>query len=317
VGGVYEIALTVTACLRSGTAVDVAWAVETRGFSSRDRNEALALTPGGGRVGSVLSGSLNEELADLASGGSRGRLLDLRVGDLAASSAGLSCGGDARCVLVSATELPGALWDHLRNRDAVCLVSAREGDRIGATAMFTAASISEAPPAAQDLFRQGTSATGVLPDSVVSVFRPVPKLALIGAGAICEALQAAGGLLGWHTQAVTDASSAAGVVAGLAAMDNLVVLSHDDDVAGTALETALAGDVGYIGALGSRRTQQSRAQWLADRGVTDLRRVYGPAGLDVGATTPAEIAIAIVAEALSVRSGSVLQSLRDRTGSIH
>ncbi|MCW2694312.1 MAG: hypothetical protein JWM67_2916, partial [Mycobacterium sp.] len=79
----YEIALTVTACLRSGTAVDVAWAVETRGFSSRDRNEALALTPGGGRVGSVLSGSLNEELADLASGGSRGRLLDLRVGDLA------------------------------------------------------------------------------------------------------------------------------------------------------------------------------------------------------------------------------------------
>jgi xanthine dehydrogenase accessory factor len=45
--------------------------------------------------------------------------------------------------------------------------------------------------------------------------------------------------------------------------------------------------------------------------------VYGPAGLDVGASTPAEIALAILAEALSVRSGSVLQSLRDRTGSIH
>jgi xanthine dehydrogenase accessory factor len=95
------------------------------------------------------------------------------------------------------------------------------------------------------------------------------------------------------------------------------VLSHDDELAGPALEAALAGDVGYIGALGSRRTQQSRAQWLADHGVTDLERVYGPAGLDIGANTPAEIAVSIIAEALATKSGSTPRSLRERTGSIH
>ena len=48
------------------------------------------------------------------------------------------------------------------------------------------------------------------------------------------------------------------------------MISHDDEVAGPALAAALAGEVGYIGALGSRRTQQSRADWLAYRGITDL-----------------------------------------------
>ena len=77
------------------------------------------------------------------------------------------------------------------------------------------------------------------------------------------------------------------MIAGLAGLDKLVVISHDDDLAGPALAAALDGPVGYIGALGSRRTQQSRADWLAYRGITDLDRVHGPAGLDIGASTPA------------------------------
>jgi xanthine dehydrogenase accessory factor len=140
---------------------------------------------------------------------------------------------------------------------------------------------------------------------------------IVGAGAIAEALQAAAALLDWHTQPVTDVSTAKGVIAGLAVLDKLVVISHDDDLGGPALEAALASDVGYIGALGSRRTQQSRADWLASRGVTDLDRVHGPAGLAIGANTPAEIAVSIIAEALAVRSGSDPGSLRERTGSIH
>ena len=88
-------------------------------------------------------------------------------------------------------------------------------------------------------------------------------------------------------------------------------------MAGPALRAALAGEVGYIGALGSRRTQQSRADWLAYRGITDLDRVHGPAGLDIGANTPAEIAVSIIAEALAVASGEERGSLRERPGSIH
>jgi xanthine dehydrogenase accessory factor len=314
---VYEIALTVSACLRAGTKVDVAWAVETHGFSSWDHGEALALTPGGGRVGSVLSGSLNDQLADLALQGVERRLVSLHVGDLDASRAGLSCGGDARCLLIPATDLPAELWEHLRRREPACLVTSIDGDQVTATSFFSSATIETAPEDVTQLFRRGVSQSQVNEDAVITVLWPVPQLLIVGSGAIAEALEAAAHLLGWHAQAVTDASSATGLIAGYAAMDNVVVLSHDDETAGPALEAALAGDVGYIGALGSRRTQQSRAQWLADHGVTDRERIYGPAGLDIGANTPAEIAISIVAEALATRSGSTPTSLRDRTGSIH
>jgi len=97
----------------------------------------------------------------------------------------------------------------------------------------------------------------------------------------------------------------------------MVVTSHDVEVAGPALAAALASPVGYLGALGSRRTQQARADWLAYRGITELDRVHGPAGLDIGATTPAEIAVAILAETLAVRAHASAGPLREKSGSIH
>jgi xanthine dehydrogenase accessory factor len=314
---VYEIALTVSACLRAGTRVDVAWAVETHGFSSRDHSEALALTPGGGRTGSVLSGSLNDQLADAAASSTTGRLVALHIGDVDATLAGLSCGGDARCLVVSAAELPVELWPQLLSRLPVCLVTKLAGDRIVETTMFTAESIDEADEDIAAMFRHGVSDTTVTADTVVTVLWPVPKLVVIGGGGIADALEAAAGLLGWNAVTVNDASSAIGLIAGLAAMDNVAVLSHDLEVSGPALEAALRTDVGYIGALGARRTQQARAQWLADHGVTDLDRIHGPAGLDIGANTPAEIAVSIVAEALATKTGSSVVSLRERPGQIH
>jgi xanthine dehydrogenase accessory factor len=314
---VYEIAMTVAACLGAGTRVDVAWAAEVRGISSRERNEALAITPGGGRVGGVLSGSLNDQLVDLAAGGASGRVLDLHVGDLDAELAGLSCGGDARCVLVSAAELPAELWQRLRDRDPVCLVSRLDGDRVVETVLYGGDTIDAAGEEAARLFGRGTSGTSVTPDAVITVLWPIPQLVVVGAGAIADALRAAANLLGWHTQVMSQANAATGVIAGLAALDKVVVISHDDELAGRALSAALAGQVGYIGALGSRRTQQSRADWLAYRGVTDLSRIHGPAGLDIGANSPPEIAVAILAEAMAVASGRSPSSLRERSGAIH
>jgi xanthine dehydrogenase accessory factor len=309
--------MTVAACLGAGTRVDVAWAVEVRGVSSRDRNEALAITPGGGRVGAVLSGSLNDQLVDLAASGASGRLVDLHVDDLEAELAGLSCGGDARCVLVSAADLPAELWQRLRDRDPVCLVSRLDGERVVETALFDRDTIDAAGEEAARLFASNASATTVSAEAVTTVLWPIPQLVVVGAGAIADALRAAANLLGWHTQVMTQASAATGLIASLAALDKVVVISHDDELAGRALAAALAGQVGYIGALGSRRTQQSRADWLAYRGVTDLERVHGPAGLDIGANSPPEIAVAILAEALAVASGRGAASLRERSGAIH
>jgi xanthine dehydrogenase accessory factor len=314
---VYEIALSVAACLRAGTQVDVAWVVEAHGFGSYDPTDALAITPGGGRIGELLSGSANDQLADLAANGSTGRAVDLQVGEVDALAAGLSCGGDARVLLVPATDLPAELWERLRIREPVCLITRLDADQVASTTLYAAETIAEAGEDVARQFGRGVSDTTVTADTVVTILWPVPKLLIVGAGAIADALGAAAGLLGWHTQIATDVSTATGVTAGLAVLDKLVVTSHDDDLAGAALEAALDGDVGYVGALGSRRTQQSRADWLASRGVTDLGRIHGPAGLDIGANTPAEIAVSILAEALAVKSGSSARSLRERSGSIH
>jgi xanthine dehydrogenase accessory factor len=314
---VYEIALSVSACLRAGTRVDIAWAVQTQGFSSRDKNEALAITPGGGRIGSLLSGALNDQLAELSDRGVTGRMVELPVGDLEAELAGLSCGGVARCLLIPAVDLPAGLWEGLRNRDPICLVTRVDGDQVLDIGMFDQATIADAGEDAARLFGRGASDTLVAPDAVTTIFWPVPKLVIIGAGAIADSLRTMADLLGWQTQVITERRIATGVIAALAVLDKVVVISHDDDLAGPALASALAGEVGYIGALGSRRTQQSRADWLAYRGVTDLARIHGPAGLDIGANTPPEIAVAIVAEALAISSRTSAGSLRDRSGSIH
>lgn len=312
----YDIALSVAACLRAGTRVDVAWAVQAEGFASRDPNEALAITPGGGRIGAVLQGSANGQLAELAGQGRSGHLVSVTVGEFDAQLAGLACGGQARCLLVEAAQLPAGLWDRLRERDPVCLVAHLDGDLITSIELYDRATISGAGEEAQRRFGRGISDSLVADDAVITVLWPVPKLVIVGAGGVADAVKANAELLGWQVQTATDADAATGLIAGLAVLDNLVVVSHDLELAGTALAAALAGGVGYIGALGSRRTQQTRADWLAYRGVTDLSRVHGPAGLDIGSRTPPEIAVAILAEALAVRSGSSIAPRQEPSGAV-
>jgi xanthine dehydrogenase accessory factor len=257
----------------------------------------------------VLAGSANDQLADLAEHAGPGRLARLQVGALEAELAGLSCGGWAQCLVVPAADLPAGLWERLERRDPVGLVTRLHGDTVTEIELVDPATVEDAG--------RGVSGSLVEPDRVTSVFWPVPKLVIVGGGAVADALGSVAELLGWRTQVVSAVSAATGVIAGLAALDRLVVISHDDDLAGPALAAALAGPVGYIGALGSRRTQQARADWLAYRGITDLDRVHGPAGLDIGARTPAEIAVAIAAEALAVHSGRGAGALRERSGAIH
>jgi xanthine dehydrogenase accessory factor len=118
---------------------------------------------------------------------------------------------------------------------------------------------------------------------------------------------------------VLDAGAAADACARLSVTDAAIVLSHDLDLSGAALVGALRGSCGYVGALGSRHTQSARAHWLTEHGVRpdELERIHGPAGLDLGARTPVEIAIAIIAELMMIRAGSGGSSLRDRPGPVH
>jgi xanthine dehydrogenase accessory factor len=149
---------------------------------------------------------------------------------------------------------------------------------------------------------------------------PVPRLVAIGRTPVVDALAGIARALGWqgvvvhegaapedHPQADVVLSSLDLNAAGPAGGPSLVVVAsmgHDDE---GALEAALASGATYVGLVASRRRAASVFDILRQRGVSDedLARVHAPAGLDLGHLATREIAVAIVAEILSLREGAM------------
>ena len=99
----------------------------------------------------------------------------------------------------------------------------------------------------------------------------------------------------------------------------MLVFTHDPKFDEPALIAALASGAGYIGALGSRRTHADREERLRAAGVTDeqLARINSPCGLDIGARTPSETAVAVLGEILALRAGRRGGRLAEASGPIH
>jgi len=187
-------------------------------------------------------------------------------------------------------------------------------------------------------------AHGEAREQVVSVFiesfAPLPHMVIFGAVDFTAALARAGKLLGYRVT-VCDAREvfatrqrfpmADEVVCAwpdrylgeigdaLGPRDAVCVLTHDAKFDVPAIVAALQTRVGYLGAMGSRRTHERRVERLREAGVTDadLSRLMAPIGLDIGARTPEETAISICAEIIALRTGRHAPSLRDGEGPIH
>lgn len=100
----------------------------------------------------------------------------------------------------------------------------------------------------------------------------------------------------------------------------LCVLTHDPKFDIPLLEAALALDVAYVGAMGSRRSHLRRVEDLLDAGVQPelIAQLHSPIGLDIGAVTPAEVAVSVTAEVIAARNAlASLGPLRDTSGPIH
>ena len=99
----------------------------------------------------------------------------------------------------------------------------------------------------------------------------------------------------------------------------VAVLTHDEKFDLPLLTVALRRGVGYVGAMGSRRTHERRVARLLDAGVSrdELARLHSPIGLDLGASTPAETAVSILAEVLAARTGTTGRPLARVDGPIH
>jgi xanthine dehydrogenase accessory factor len=312
----YDIADPVRSWLAEGCDVRVATVVGTRGFSSR-HPAATAAWHGSHVVGDLGLGIAVERLT--GSG-----LLEVGVGEEEAAAAGLACAGTAAVLVQAAAAYPDDLWDRLARREPLCLVTSLF-DGLATTDLYTTATVRDAFEFGSEiprLFARGRSGALVQSGATTTVtvaLWPVPTLVVVGDGLIADALQHVATLLGWTTQVTAAADEAVALAARLHRSDAFVVLSHDREVDGPALAAALAGPVGYVGALGSRATQAARREWLTGRGVLgkDQARIHGPAGLDIDAHTPPEIAISIVAEILAARGASTGGALKDRSGPVH
>ncbi len=174
----------------------------------------------------------------------------------------------------------------------------------------------------------------------VESFAPPPQLLIFGAVDFTAALSRVGKVLGYRVT-VCDARPvfattqrfpyADEVVVDwphrllekvgpeLGKRDAICVLTHDPKFDVPAVIAALKTDVGYLGAMGSRRTTEDRNRRLLEEGVgqDQLDTVFAPIGLDLGARTPEETAISICAEIISLRSGRRAPSLRNSAGDIH
>lgn len=142
-------------------------------------------------------------------------------------------------------------------------------------------------------------------------------LVIVGDGPVAAALEPLSRLLEWTPVVATTAEEAERAVE---AADAVVVLAHHDEVDGPALKAALAAGPSYVAGMGSRRTQARRRAWLLGHDVaeSDVDRIHGPAGLDIGADTPPEIALSIMAELVAVTRGrDAAASLKGRTTPLH
>ncbi len=301
------------------------------GLGARWPGQAAVVLDDGTVVGSLLGGAVDDRLSSavpglrLAMTAAASAILDVELDRDEAERAGLPCAGRASMLVQPLASLPATTLADVAARRPAGLLTFLDDPASATRAVSGGTTDDDGSPesVAAELMRRGEPADALVETTsgrvLVSVFVPSPRLVVVGSGALATALDAQLGLLGWSTVQASTAEDGVAAVRALGPGDGLLVIDHRGEVDFPILSEALTRGIGYVAALGSRRTQEARRSRLLDGGVEEslVALVRGPAGLDLGARTPAEIAVAIVAEMLSVRSSSEGGALRDGSGSIN
>ncbi|MDE2135036.1 MAG: XdhC family protein [Alphaproteobacteria bacterium] len=298
--------------------------VQTWGSAPRQAGSQIAVRDDGAFVGSVSGGCVEGaviEEARAAMNDNSIRLLEFGVADEKAWSVGLACGGH---IQIFVEPLAGA-------KGAAALAAVNDARRTGRT-IVRAVDLSTGEerlvdPATDSLPLGLAAAQAVRTDQslrteidgrpwFLGVFAPPLDLAIIGAVHVAQPLAKMATIIGYSVRVIDPRTSFAtaerfpGIALShewpeealarspLGARSALIVLAHDPKLDDPALAAALASPAFYIGALGSKRTHAARLARLKARGFDDgtLAHIHGPVGLAIGAKSPAEIAVSILAQ---------------------
>jgi xanthine dehydrogenase accessory factor len=288
---------TALAWAQAGHGVAIATVITTWGSAPRREGSHLAIRTDGLFAGSVSGGCVEADVIlaaqDMIAARTGHAVLDYGVADTVAWTAGLACGGRISILVQRLADdaLPQALLAGV----------------LAATAAGRMAAISSDPATGR--------ATAGEDGPFVRRYPPPRRLFIIGAVHIAQALVPLADALG-VVPAVIDPRGLFAADARFAGLDldrrwpdealagvlnpaaAVVALTHDPKIDDVALATALRSPAYYIAALGSRKNHAGRLERLAAQGFgpDELARVHGPAGLAIGATGPAEIALSIAAQ---------------------
>lgn len=326
-----------------GEAAAVATLVGVRRSAPRDPGARFAVSEGGEIAGSVSSGcvegDLHERLRSLLEGDEEPGLVSYGISDELAATVGLSCGGEidvfldrhdpedpvwpalvaalaAGAPVVLVTGLAGSV----RSRHALVGSQGAVGSLGDPSADARASALAEPLLGRSATAREAWEEPGSGGELFAESFAPPPRLAIVGATPVAEALCAFAARDGFEVVVIDPRAAFASPDRfpdahavleawpdeGLEEIEadrftSVVVLTHDAKLDEPALARALEAGCGYVGLLGGRRTQTARRDALRERGLmdADLDRIHGPVGLDIGARSPTQIAVSILAELIA------------------
>ncbi|HLQ16907.1 MAG TPA: XdhC/CoxI family protein [Candidatus Eisenbacteria bacterium] len=317
-----EILTELTEWTKAGEDIALATVVETWGSSPRPLGSKMVVTRSGKMAGSVSNGCIEGAVFDEAQKVLKSRkpkVAAFGVADDVAFEVGLACGGHIEVFV----EPLGPVHEQL-----IAMLQRNEQATLRTNLVTGEADLVEGwtPPGSELAHRDG--------DLFVEPFRRPAHMIIVGAIHIAIPLHRLAKLMGYRVT-VVDARAKFATKERFPEADELIVdwpdeaiaklvidnssyvviLTHDPKFDLPALRSVLTKDAGYIGAIGSRKTNQNRFDALRAEGFTEeqLARVHGPIGLDLGSRGAEETALGIMAEITSVRfggSGSAMREVR-------
>jgi xanthine dehydrogenase accessory factor len=271
----------------------------------------LAVSEKGEVAGSVTGGCVEpavyEEAQDVLAGGPP-RLVTYGIADEEAFEVGLPCGGTVHIFLSTVErDLVGELAEAVRSERPIALAVTVSGSEIGKQELVAL---------------NGHFEAAIEGDTFFLPFAPRPEMYVFGAVDHAAAIGRMGKFLGYRVT-ICDARARFATRDRFPDADEVVVQWPDEFLRGTSvdertaicvlthdhkfdvplLKVALETPAGYIGAMGAKRTTESRNERLRAEGVTDeqLARIHAPIGLRIGSRTPEEVAVAVAAEIVATR----------------